>query len=197
MTKNKKITISNIVEEGAIIIKQKLKRNGRKYYITQLKEVRKVVMTLAHCMRKGKKWSMSEALRWAWKMVKHRITTKVAGVSFGKRQEAIKRLCNYAPRRVVFTLRREEENPYDENAIAVDVTVIGKGTFHMGYLPKDIAQILTPLLDKNHLPSITNWETLGEGTKGIKLKMELIPGIAVINESKGFAKQYSALIAIR
>jgi hypothetical protein len=159
--------------------------------------MRKVAMTLAHSMRKGKKWSMSDALRWAWKLVKNQVTAKIAGVTFGYRQEAIKRLWNYEPRRVVFTLRREKENPHDANAIAVDVTVIGKGTFHMGYIPKETAGIISPLLDKNHIPSITDWEITGEETRGIKLKMELVAGIAVLNQTTGVDRRYSALIAIR
>jgi hypothetical protein len=177
--------------------RRKPKLLQRRYTPTQLREMRKVSMTLAHSMRIAKKWSMSDALRWAWKLVKNQVTSKIAGVTIGNRQEAIKRLWNYEPRRVVFTLRREKENPFDANAIAVDVTVIGKGTLHMGYIPKDTAEIIAQLLGKNHVPSITEWEIIGEDIRGIKLKMELVAGIAVLNQTTGVDRRYSAMIAIR
>lgn len=144
--------------KGVDLIKRRVRKSVRKYSQNQLMEMRKAAMELAHSMRKAKKWSISVAFRWAWKMLKNQVVANIVGVSFGNRQEAIKRLCKYAPRRVVFTLRREEENPYDANAIAVDVTVIGKGTLHMGYLPKYIAQIIVLLLDKNTLLSINKVE---------------------------------------
>ncbi|RXT02766.1 HIRAN domain-containing protein [Ammoniphilus sp. CFH 90114] len=160
--------------------------------------MRRIAMTLAHSIRKAKKWAMSESLRWAWKIVKNQITAKVVGVTFGNRQQALNRLCNYEPRRVVFTTRRESDNPYDSNAIAINVTVIGKGTVHIGYLPKDVAQILAPLLDKNLHPTILSWEILGEETKGIKLSMELVTGISRANQiHTATMKQPTALIAIR
>ena len=185
-------------------MKGKLKVSKRKYTQEQLREMRKAAMTMAAAIRAAKGWNKSNSLKWAWKMVKNQVAAKVAGVTFGRRQEAIKRLFNYDPRRVVFTLRRERANQYDHNAIAIDVTVIGKGTYTgIGYLKRDVAKMIAPLMDKNIDPRIMEWDITGEEDyMGIKLKMELVAGITKVfpNEKSTVAAgkhTNSALIAIQ
>ena len=68
------------------------------------------------------------------------ITTKLAGVSFGECQQNIKLFGNRGINS--YCLKREPTNPYDSNAIWV-----GIGTYHLGYLPKQVAKNLALLID--------------------------------------------------
>lgn len=133
-------------------------------------------MLLAHSLRKAKGWTMSVALRWAWKMVRSEMVTHVAGVTFGRRQEAIERLLRYSVRRVVFTLRHAP-GAADENAVAVDVTVIGKGTAQVGFLPRTVAAFIAPLLQRGLSPVVQDWHVIGETVHGLRLHMALVPGV--------------------
>ncbi|PRS35506.1 hypothetical protein C6Y02_17455 [Bacillus sp. NMCC4] len=69
------------------------------------------------------------------------VISKVTGVSFGKRQTALNHLQHYDRRRIKVTLQHEPTNPYDQNAIAVIVTVIGKECYQIGYIKKAFAEI--------------------------------------------------------
>jgi single-stranded-DNA-specific exonuclease len=64
--------------------------------------------------------------------------TKVMGVSFEGRQDMVAGL---VPGQYL-ELQRQPENPHDANAIAVHF-----GTFHIGFLRKQIAKHLAPLID--------------------------------------------------
>ena len=67
--------------------------------------------------------------------------TKLAGVTFGNSQENIKQYgCAYVG---AFALYREPDNPHDPNAIRVSLL----GIHDMGYLPRDAAQKIAPLID--------------------------------------------------
>ncbi|MGO4887996.1 HIRAN domain-containing protein [Anaerobacillus sp. MEB173] len=136
------------------------KRNGRRYNREQLRIIRSKVMTIAAALRKIHQWDKSRSLQRAWRMVKQQYYTKVVGVIFGRRQEAIKRLEKYDPRRIKVTLQHEPENKYDPNAVAVIVTVIGKGSYRVGYVRKIYASVYAQLLMKGytlqaHLEGIT------------------------------------------
>lgn len=146
------------------------------YTPAQLHEVRRTVMLLAHSLRTTKGWNMSVALRWAWKMVRSEVVTNVAGVTFGRRQDALERLLRYSVRRVVFTLRHAP-NAADENAVAVDATVIGKGTVQLGFLPRGVAAIIAPLLDRGCHVQVMDWHVTGETVHGLRLHMALVPGV--------------------
>jgi hypothetical protein len=82
--------------------------------------------------------SRKEAFSTAWKIVKNGgYEIKVAGVSFYNRQEALRRLSHYDPKDVHAFLMPEYDNPYDANAISVQVMVNGgKGVYRLGYVPK-------------------------------------------------------------
>jgi hypothetical protein len=59
-------------------------------------------------------------------------------VSFGNRQEALKRLAGYAPEQVRAVLVPEPSNPADPRAVAVMAGVQnGKGLYRLGYVPRD------------------------------------------------------------
>ena len=68
------------------------------------------------------------------------IITKLAGVTFNDCQKNLKLFGN--PSINTFDMRREAQNQYDPNAIWV-----GTGTYHMGYLPKPLAQKIAPIMD--------------------------------------------------
>jgi len=68
-------------------------------------------------------------------------TVKLAGVSFGSAQANIKTYGS--PDIRWFALVREPDNPHDPNAIRVALF----GEFFMGYIPKDVAIHLAPLMD--------------------------------------------------
>jgi len=69
----------------------------------------------------------------------HLIEARLAGVSFGNRQAMIAEL---QPGDQLWLLR-EPNNSYDRNAIQV---VNGEGEC-VGYLPRDLAALMAPLLD--------------------------------------------------
>ncbi|WP_286820738.1 HIRAN domain-containing protein [Desulfobacter sp. UBA2225] len=73
-------------------------------------------------------------------------TIKLAGVTYGPCQENIK---NYAcPMELgidEYDLVREPENPADPNAVRVEIF-----GFKFGYIPKEQAQEISPLLKSGH-----------------------------------------------
>ena len=74
-------------------------------------------------------------------MVKLPLIVKLSGVSFGNAQSNIKTFGS--PDIRWFALVREPDNQHDSNAIRVALF----GEFFMGYIPKDIAAHLAPLMD--------------------------------------------------
>lgn len=75
--------------------------------------------------------------------------TKIVGVTFEGRQEVIKSKCKEG---IELELRREPDNKYDKNAVAVCVSydddIDGtSGKEQIGYLNKDLAAEIAPLMD--------------------------------------------------
>jgi hypothetical protein len=69
------------------------------------------------------------------------IITKLSGVTFRDAQENIKKFgCRDID---TYALVREPENPHDPNAIRVSLL----GKIFMGYVPKEIAKRLAPMMD--------------------------------------------------
>ena len=105
------------------------------------------VMTIANRLVK-QGYNRANAMVKAWVLVKlPNICTKVAGVTYGKRQQAIEHLTHYRPENIRISLYRDKANAYDSNAVAVIATVRGKGSYTMGYLPKALAAFIAPLMD--------------------------------------------------
>jgi guanyl-specific ribonuclease Sa len=77
----------------------------------------------------------------AWQIVKAGgLELAVKGVSFGNRQEALKRLSGYAPDQVRAFIVPEPENAADRKAARVMVGVQnGRGLYCLGYLPAEYA----------------------------------------------------------
>ena len=105
------------------------------------------VMTIANALVK-QGMTRSAAMVRAWLTVKLRtIHTKTAGVTYGRRQGLLDRLNKYNPEDITITLERETGNAYDPNAIQIVAGVKGKGSAVMGYLGRELAKVIAPLLD--------------------------------------------------
>ena len=90
----------------------------------------------------------SSAFRRAWEFIKTEIiSTKLSGVTFGNRQKALERLTHYEADKIKISLAREVENEFDNNAIAVIASVKDKGSYTVGYINKQLAAIIAPLID--------------------------------------------------
>lgn len=116
----------------------------------EITKTRKEVMYMANSLVK-KLGCLSAALKRAWQLVKaKKMFCKIAGVTFNRRQEALKRLENYIRQgaEVKTTLERESDNKTDNKAIKVLVSVNGSAAYHLGYIPADLAAVLAPLMDK-------------------------------------------------
>jgi len=87
--------------------------------------------------------SKSAAFKRAWAIVKAGgVELAVKGVTFGNRQEALKRLAAYKPEQIRAFLMPEPENPADRNAVAVMVGVQnGRGLYRLGYVPRGMAAV--------------------------------------------------------
>ena len=85
--------------------------------------------------------SRSEAFIKAWEIVKAgSMELPVKGVSFGNRQEALRRLATYSPEQIRVFIMPEPGNPVDRKAAAVMAGVQnGRGYYCIGYLPKEYA----------------------------------------------------------
>ena len=94
--------------------------------------------------------TLSAAFKKAWQLIKGQtITTKVKGVTFGSGQRILERLTHYQPEQITVQLKREPYNLYDSKAIAVYVGVISKGSVKVGYLPTQLAKIVSLYQDKD------------------------------------------------
>jgi hypothetical protein len=89
----------------------------------------------------------------AWSIVKRGgLTLDVRGVSYGSRQEALRRLTAYDPARVKALIVPEPSNPADPAALAVIVFVTGRGSYRLGYVPRE--QIATVRAMKVPMPAL-------------------------------------------
>jgi len=107
------------------------------------RETRSKVLTLAN--RLAANMSKSAAFHKAWQLVKAgSLEIAVKGVTFGRRQEALKRLTAYSPVQIKAVLVPEPNNPIDPAAIAVRVGVQnGKDLFTIGYIPKELTKTVS------------------------------------------------------
>jgi hypothetical protein len=105
----------------------------------------------------------------AWAVVKAGgLEVVVRGVSFGNRQEALKRLARYAPDQVRAVLVPEPANPADPAAVAVMVGVQGgKGLYRLGYVPRTLAPVAAVL--RGQLPRFRLVE--GEYSRGARVRL--------------------------
>lgn len=110
--------------------------------------IKSKVMTMANALVK-QGVSRSAAMVRAWITVKlRRMVIKAAGVTFGNRQTLLERLTRYSPEDISVTLQREQDNAHDINAIQIVTAVRNKGAAVIGYINRELAAALAPLLDK-------------------------------------------------
>ena len=124
-----------------------------------MKGIKSKVMTIANALVK-QGVSRSAAMVRAWITVKLRaIQTKAAGVTHGNRQTLLERLTRYKPEDITVTLQREKNNAYDNNAIQIVASVRNKGAAVIGYINRELAAAIAPLMDKG--------STIASGFKAI------------------------------
>jgi hypothetical protein len=111
------------------------------------RELKSKVVSLGNRLAPRMDGDRAAAFTKAWAICKAGgLELAVKGTSFGNRQEALKRLAAYSPEQIRAVLVPEENNPVDKNAIAVLVGVNGgKGLFHLGYAPCEIAPVLAAM----------------------------------------------------
>ena len=76
------------------------------------------------------------------------IVTRAAGVTYGNRQKLLSRLARYTAEQITITLCHEQGNRFDRNAVQVIAGVKGKGSAVIGYLNRQLAAVVAPLIDK-------------------------------------------------
>ncbi|MFT3951161.1 MAG: HIRAN domain-containing protein [Oscillospiraceae bacterium] len=133
------------------------------------------VLTMANKLV-GKGYTRSKAMLKAWVLAKAQtVSTKVDGVTFEDRQELLKLLSKCSPVDMSVKLVHEAGNAYDKNAVAVWAAVSGKLTCKIGYLPKAVAYVVAPLLDKGNAPTSRKLDIVGgnEFTLGARLQIQL------------------------
>ena len=110
--------------------------------------IKSKVMVIANSLVKQGMTRRAAMIR-AWITVKLRtIHTKAAGVTFGRRQGLLDRLNRYSSEDITIELQRESGNAYDPNAVQIIAAVKGKGSAVMGYIGRELARVIAPLLDK-------------------------------------------------
>src|SRR5215510_12712316 len=104
-------------------------------------ELKSRVMSLGNRLAPKMGGDREAAFIKAWQIVKAGgLELAVKGTSFGKRQEALKRLAAYSPGQIRAVLVPEPNNPVDPAAVAVHAGVQGgKGLFCLGYIPRNMA----------------------------------------------------------
>lgn len=106
------------------------------------------VMTIANNLVK-QGMTRRAAMIQAWITVKLRsIVTRAAGVTYGNRQKLLSRLARYTAEQITITLRHEQGNRFDRNAVQVIAGVKGKGSAVIGYLNRQLSAVVAPLIDK-------------------------------------------------
>jgi hypothetical protein len=133
------------------------------------KELKSKAMTLGNKLAPRMGGDRRAAFVEAWAVVKAgTVELAVRGVSFGNRQEALKRLAAYNPADVRAVLVPEPSNQADPQAVAVMVGVQGgRGLYRLGYVPRTLAPVVTAL--RVQLPRLRLVE--GENSRGARVSL--------------------------
>lgn len=118
--------------------------------------------------------SWSTLLRLCWRLFKKELETSVSrvnGVTFSNddgssRQRIIERLSKLPKGLYWLTLRRESDNPYDPNAIMVNARKLGNMSAQIGYIPRELAQLLAPEIDSGKEVVIVDF-SYSQGWNGV------------------------------
>ena len=124
-----------------------------------MNKTRSKVMTIANrLVKQGLTRSMATLK--AWIIVKaNALRTKVRGTS--RRQNALEKLAGVNPADISVKLKREPRNSHDSNAVAVYAALRDNRVFFIGYLPKAVAAVLAPLMDKHAEPNTKAFRVTG------------------------------------
>ncbi len=109
--------------------------------------IRKTVATMANQLHKLG-YSLSQAFKTAWKRVKNSMKCRVAGVTYGKRQQLLRFIASRKQEDLTVYLQRDRANAFDKDAVAVVVGISNVGYAHIGYLPRWLSQSLAKVIDK-------------------------------------------------
>ena len=124
-----------------------------------MNKTRSKVMTIANRLVK-QGLTRSIATVKAWIIVKAKaLRTKVKGTS--RRQSALEKLAMVNPADISVKLKREPHNVHDSNTVAVYAVLRDNRVFFIGYLPKAVAAVLAPLMDKDSEPSTKAFRVTG------------------------------------
>jgi len=136
-------------------------------------EMKSKVVTMANRLTARMDGNRSAAFKKAWEIVKAgKIELAVKGVTFGNRQEALKRLACYNPEQIRAFLAPEPENPADSGAVAVMVGVQnGRGLYRLGYVPRGMAAVVTAMGAKNTALRVVQGWGYGKTTYGARLAL--------------------------
>ena len=130
--------------------------------------IRRRVMQMANALVK-KGYCRRLAMLKAWIIIKaEKLSVRVAGVTFKQRQQMLAALDG---RQALFIkLRREDDNLFDCNAVSVWVFAEGtRGFFKIGYLPKIVAAVIAPLLDKGENIGADSFRVTASQREGFSL----------------------------
>jgi hypothetical protein len=137
-------------------------------------EMKSKVVTLANRLTARMDGDRSAAFVKAWEIVKAgKIELAVKGVTFGNRQEALRRLAAYKPEQVQAFFMPEPENPADSAAVAVMVGVQnGRGLYRLGYVPRAMAAVVTAMsAKKTALRIVSGAWGYGKTTYGARIAL--------------------------
>lgn len=102
-------------------------------------------------------------------------TCKIAGVTIGQRQGILAYVKKFADNAHLY-LVREPKNAHDPNAVRVVASVNSNGKQHgvvLGYLPRNEAKRIAPLMDKGKFVTISNYHLVGGGKRADGTKNNL------------------------
>lgn len=103
------------------------------------------------------------------------IETRVAGVSFGNRQgylHWINKRIKAGSTSIRLMLERERKNPDDANAIKVVARDFRDGKHvPIGYVPRDLAAQLAPIMDSGRRTNVRAYEVSGKPWTTLGVKM--------------------------
>jgi hypothetical protein len=114
----------------------------------------------------GAKWqySFTALLKLSWQIQKSLCSlkySKARGTTFLDRQFVL-RILSFAERQYVsLFFKRNFNNPFDDNAIKIVANLANKGSHSIGYVSKELASIIAPVIDSGAVPIVFLEEITG------------------------------------
>lgn len=116
--------------------------------------------------------------------MKNTINFKIKGTTFDNRQGYIAYLNKHADAFLVYS--REKNNPHDKNAIAIAGYVPNGKYVPVGYVPKEIASEIAPLIDKGYRIYTHGYKIVGG--HGYKYGIEVSISLYMPRKNVAYAK---------